>query len=87
MRVKFYTHNMKPGVLAEFEETVLTPWGEHIIRGKIIHSMRDNCAAVIWPTDGRRGRFVSTPPHSSIEQANAFVLGQYRAFNRQGVAA
>jgi len=84
--MKWYTNNMKPGVLAEFEETVTAPWGEHIVRGKIIHSQRDNEPAVIWPTDGRRGRFVSTPPHSSIETANAYVLDQFRAFNRRGMA-
>lgn len=85
--MKFYTHNMKPGVLAEFEEIVSTPWGEHVIRGKILQSQRDGSTVVIWPTDGRRGRFVSTPPHSSIESANAYILDQYRAFNRRGMAA
>lgn len=85
--MKFYTHQMKPGVLAEFSETVAAPWGEQIIRGKIIHSTRDNREAVIWPTDGRRGRIVSTPPHDQIASAEAYILERFREFNRGRLAA
>ena len=74
--MKFFTQNLKPGVIAEFVERGSMPWGSHDVRGVIIRSQGTNAPAVLWPKTG--GRFASTPSsREETESAERYILRKF----------
>lgn len=47
--IKFFTAQLKPGEVAQFQLMTTAPWGMHHIRGAIIMSQATNSEAVVWP--------------------------------------
>jgi hypothetical protein len=52
--IKFFTTDLREGVLAEFTIEMPGPCWTHLIRGQIIHSLRDKKPVVMWPKAGPR---------------------------------
>lgn len=78
----FYTENLPNGVIAEFVETLQAPWGDHDVRGVIIHSTRDDCATVLWYKCGKY--FPSTPKRHNVEHAAQWILDAFAAWRGGG---
>lgn len=57
--IHFFTDNLRPGVLADFEGRLDSTEPYHV-RGQIVDSIRDGRPRVMWPTNGAR-RFFATP--------------------------
>lgn len=57
--IRFFTDNLRPGVLADFEGRLDSTTPYHV-RGQIVDSIRDGRPRVMWPTNGAR-RFFATP--------------------------
>ena len=84
--LRFFTHNVAPGVLAEFEGRLdsSTPYN---VRGTIIDSIRDNRARVMWPTNRERKFFVTPADRDATEQEEKRILAAWRDWKRkEGIA-
>ena len=83
--MKFFTNNLKPGVIAEFVERGEMPWGSHDVRGVIIRSQITNEPAVLWPKSGER--YASTPSsRDETASAERYIMRKFREW-RDGNAA
>ena len=77
--IKFFTAQLKPGEVAQFQLMAAAPWGAHNIRGAIIMSQATNSEAVVWPRCGKW--FASTPAsREATEAAEKWILAHWRAW-------
>ena len=77
--IRFFTHDMPAGKLADFAEDVQAPWGCHQVRGSIVLSQSTNEPTVLWP---KMGRWMSNTPATrhDTEQAAKYILDRWRQF-------
>jgi hypothetical protein len=87
--IRFYTHNIGPGELAQFAVQIKAPWGDrHIARGSIIQSTKPGCEgmpAVVWPHMSTRLAIYADSPEDGRTAAN-WILAKWREWvNRDQV--
>ena len=78
--IRFYTHQTKPGELAQFQLYTRAPWGAHSVRGSIIQSQETNEPTVVWPKCGRW--FASTPAtREETDAAALWILDRWKLWS------
>jgi hypothetical protein len=84
--IKFYTHNIGPGELAQFAVQIKAPWGDrHIARGSIIQSTKpgsEGTPSVVWPHMGTRLAIYADSPEDGRSAAN-WILAKWREWNNR----
>ena len=84
--LKFYTANLRPGILVDFMLEIEVPeWGGvHQCRGSIIHSKSREAPMVIWPKDQTETYFSHIPERSCTPVAENWILAEWWDWKERG---